>query len=312
MRTNAIIRIVLYSLVIIALLTILLAAFGVSGFSTFKKKSLFEVSGDSSMKSILDDHGSSPTAAVSPVDPSGAAGANTTAAPSNALTISTGDVREIEVEWVSGSITVQLSDVSEITITETAVSNPDYALRWKVSEKTLKLQYGKDSIFSLGNLPKKDLTILVPRDYVLDELSLDFASADVEITDMTIGEVEIDSASGETVFTNCTVGELDIDTASGDVTFSGTLEKLSFDSASASFIGTLTNTPREIEMDAASGDLELTLPADSGITLSVDGLNTKVDSDFNMTIRNGSYICGDGFCKIEVDGMSSSVKLHKG
>ena len=224
-------------------------------------------------------------------------------------------IREIKIEWISGSVTVEPGDVQEITFLESGNGTDKYEMVWKQSGDELVIQYSKDSSIAGFGLHfgdgSKDLTVTVPRGWVCDSLELDTASTDLTVHDMIIREMEIDSASGTAKFENCTVSSLDVDTASGDVTFSGSLNELDFEAASASFTGVLENVPDKVKMDSMSGDLALTLPEDAGFTVSLDAMSSDFSSDFPTVKKNKSYVCGDGHCKIDVDAMSGDVSILK-
>lgn len=224
-------------------------------------------------------------------------------------------IREIKIEWISGSVTVEPGDVQEITFLESGNGTDKYEMVWKQSGDELVIQYSKDSSTAGFGLHfgdgSKDLTVTVPRGWVCDSLELDTASTDLTVRDMIIREMEIDSASGTAKFENCTVSSLDVDTASGDVTFSGSLNELDFEAASASFTGVLENVPDQVNMDSMSGGLTLTLPEDAGFTVSLDAMSSDFSSDFPTVKKNKSYVCGDGHCKIDVDAMSGDVSILK-
>lgn len=236
----------------------------------------------------------------------------------NGIHFSTQEVSRISINWASGKITVEPTDGPDIIILE---KNPDSKYPMEImghndkltinfSEKTT-LKNGLGLNFNFKSL-RKDLTIQVPNGFSLKELELDAASTDLEVHDLTISKVEIDTASGDSTFINCNVEKLDIDSASGDVIFKGSLDKLDFDAASANFEGVFTNVPSQLTMDSMSGKLEITLPPDAGFTLTQDGMSHNFSSDFKTTSKNGSQIHGDGFCRINVDGMSSQVAIHMG
>lgn len=224
-------------------------------------------------------------------------------------------IREIKIEWISGSVTVEPGDVQEITFLESGNGTDKYEMVWKQSGDELVIQYSKDSSIAGFGLHfgdgSKDLTVTVPQGWVCDSLELDTASTDLTVRDMIIREMEIDSASGTANFENCTVSSLDVDTASGDVTFTGSLNELDFEAASASFTGVLENVPNLIKMDSMSGDLTLTLPEGAGFTVSLDAMSSDFSSDFPTVKKNKSYVCGDGHCKIDVDAMSGDVSILK-
>lgn len=226
-------------------------------------------------------------------------------------------IRKINIEWVVGDIYIAAVDgIDQIQISESHVDKDKYLMNVTEDNGKLTIQFCKDgfNVFGInhGKAVSKDLSICVPASWVCRELQLEVASANVTFEGVTVGELNFDGASGTCDFLNCTVTDLDIDTASGDVTFFGSLTRLDFDAASASFNGNLTNCPKEIDMDGMSGDLTLTLPRDSGFTVTMDGLSSHFVTDFAYTERQDrTYVSGSGACRIDVDGMSSDVYIHQ-
>ena len=223
-----------------------------------------------------------------------------------------GDIREIEIDWVSGNIRVEPANVDSIEVSETPVDDSRYAMVCTQNGHTLKIQYCTSNTFGdWKNLKfSKDLTVLVPKDWSGKAIKVDAASAKISVQDLTIQEVEVDTASGSSRFDNCTVDMLDIDTASGDIRFSGSLNRLDCDSASAGIYAELENVPYEINMDTASGSVELVLPKDAGFTVNMDSMSGRVDSDFPTSVRDGKYISGDGACRIDMNSMSGKVTIR--
>ncbi len=225
-----------------------------------------------------------------------------------------GRASEIEIDWAAGKIIIQPGDVASVQVTDTDTDGR-YSTYIEEEGNSLSIEYYHDDrIFhgiSINDVYTKDLIITVPMDWVCQELDLDVASVQVEISNLTIQEIDFDGASGECRFKNCSVGKLDVDTASGDISFSGTLEALDFDAADASFTADLENTPARINMDSMSGDLELTLPENAGFTVSMDALSSDFFSDFPTTAQYGSQICGDGKCRIDVSGLSGDITIRK-
>ncbi len=292
MRTNAIIRIVAWSIAVVVLCSILAAGIRWE-LPVFQSR-------------FGNDRSSSQTDT-----------ANMNTVPtSEAITIPADQVREISIEWVLGTIRVEPADVEVITISESFYSDDAKAMRWSCREGELDIVFFENSFrrglgITIDADSKKDLTILVPKDWACEELELDAASANLEVRDLTVFSVDIDTASGTCTFDNCTVNSLDVDTASGDITFHGALQELDCDAASASFTGIFTNVPRYINLDTASGDLDLTLPENAGFTVTMDAMSSDFTSDFETVTRNGSHIHGDGSCRIDVDAMSGDVTIRK-
>lgn len=283
MRANAIVRIILYSLAILVLISILAGALLLKTFIV-----------DTDWVTVFTTENAGTVASVG--------------------SVSADEILDIQVEWAAGTITVEPGDVTEITFSETAGLTEDNRLIWSQKGDKLVIQYMKKyslELFSNGTTIAKDLTITVPRDWICRELEIDAASAQVNVSSMTINEVDFDGASGVCTFTDCHVTKMDIDTASGDIRYSGTLGELDCDAASASCTLQLTNCPKRIDADMMSGDLRLTLPDDCGFSVKMEALSSNFTSDFPTTFQNGRYIYGDGNCVITVSAMSGDVMIYK-
>lgn len=225
-------------------------------------------------------------------------------------------VRGLEIDWVTGTIRIEAADVQQIQISETEVSDPRYEMHLKQNGRKLSIAFCQDEKllnfgFGIHETVSKDLTILVPLDWECETLEVDTAAANLNVSNLVISKVDFDGASGVCEFVNCVVGELDLDTASGDVTFQGTLKALDCDAASASVTAVLDNVPSQVDMDSMSGDLDLTLPSTAGFTVTMDAMSSDFISDFAYTSRNGSYVCGDGACRITMDAMSGDVYIRE-
>ena len=274
MRTNAIVRIILFSIAILVLLTILAVGIAANQF-------MFRT-----------DFGGNATTSSS-----GNADADV--------------IRKISIEWTSGAITIRPADVEQIIFSETEAANAT-PMVWITAGDTLKISRAhKESFFHIGIVPDKDLLIEVPRDWSCDSLEIDTASAHVNVENLTIGKVDFDGASGDFDFRDCAVDHLEIDTASGDLNFCGSLNSLDCDGASADCTIALTNCPTRIEMDLASGDLDLTLPESCGFTANLESLSGKLDTDFQVSHTDNGFIAGDGSCRIDMSAMSGNITIHK-
>lgn len=288
MKTNAIVRIILFSLAILVLLGILIAGLAFRHYSFNFRSFPGYIRGNSA------ENGGT-------VSQSGSVEASL--------------VHNIEIDWAAGSITVQPGDTDKIIFSETEVREENLKMVWKQSGDKLVIQFRKDNFnwngFNFGSDLSKDLIVTVPRDWNCKELDLDAASAKVKVSELTIEKVDMDTASGICTFENCNVDEIDFDTASGNVYFSGTLNTLNCDSASASCTVVLTNVPKRINMNGVSGDLDITLPENCGFSASVDSVSGRFTSDFPTTVSGGHYTYGDGSCRIGISAVSGNLYIQK-
>ena len=254
MKTNAIVRIVLYALLILILCGILVTVLGFD---------LFMTDTDSS---------TSVNGAEAGVDAE--------------------DVKNLKIEWAAGSVTIVASDTDQIVFSESGSFTEKYSMVCSRKGDTLTIAYAKSSVtMGFGSSPSKNLTITVPKDWICQELEVEGAALEVEINGLTVREFDIDGASNEIVFT-------------------GTLESLDCDGASCELTLNCLTKPKEIDLDGASIQLDLYLPAECGFLVQMDGLSCSFRSDLNYTNRNGDYLYGDGYCKVNADGLSCSITVN--
>lgn len=286
MKANAIVRIVIYSILIAILVSLLAAGIGFGLFSSRRR-----------------------TGTTGPVamDDSGTYGA-----------VGTEGIQQIEIEWISGSITILPgAQTEDIRFWDDYSGDEKYVLSYSVSDGKLKIQFCEEDLkdFSFGipfgGPPEKNLTVAIPENWLCENLEIDAASAKLEVHKLCSNNVEIDTASGAAGFENCNVMHLDVDTASGDIIYSGTLVTLDCDSASASIVANLQNVPQSMDLDTASGNLDITLPEDAGFSVKLDAMSGKFQSDFDYEVSNNHYICGNGGCTIDVSAMSGNVHIRK-
>lgn len=279
MKANAIVRIVIWSLVLVILLGVLGAGLL---FRTMRSHS------DS------DEHFGNLSSGSFSLDPS--------------------DVREIHIEWAAGNIVIEPAAVDSIQISESAPGHSVDSMVWKLDKCKLSIRSSEKITVAFGinqiQNYSKDLTILVPMNWECASLEIDAASAAVSVKNLVIRNVDFDGASGTCNFDNCDIDTLDVDTASGDISFTGTMNILECDSASANVCAVFDNVPSRIDVDSMSGDLDITLPSHAGFMVSMDGLAEDFTSDFLYTQRNGEYWHGDGQCRITLDALSSDVYIR--
>lgn len=284
MKTNILIRIVLYSLVIVLLLGILMAGIGWNLFS-FRRNS---VRTESLSTEVSQPDSTAP----------------------QAVSLSTEGLRSIRIDWAAGSIVVEPTDGTEIQLYESAPQGSE-PMVVKQSGSELKIAFCENnSLVNLGKNLKKDLHVALPRDWECSKLEVDAASATVFLRELTCGQVDIHTASGSCDMTDCKIGSIDMESASGDLRFSGTLEELDFEGVSARADVSVFNVPSRIEMESVSGDMTLTLPRDCGFRVKRDSISGGFQCDFETTREDGCHVYGDGSCRIDVSGVSARLTIH--
>lgn len=196
---------------------------------------------------------------------------------------------KIEINWAAGAVRIKREDVDRIIFREVAEGTIQKKMVYRFTGNTLELNYG-GKYSSIGSAQEKDLVVIVPLNWSGKSIQINGAALTVDILDITIGELELDGA-------DCVLN------------FQGSVDKVSIDGASAKVKLNCTNRISQIEMDGASCNLDVTLPAGCGFQVDMDGLGCKFNSDLPGIAQNGHYSYGDQQCKIEVDGLNCEVSI---
>lgn len=216
-KRNAIIRIVLYSLLVILLCGILISAFAIN---------LFTV-----------DHGNYTVSSNGSADAA--------------------NVRELSINWAAGTITIATGDTDKILLSETGEFSDEYRMAFEVEDNKLNIDYSHNKIkLGLGSVPAKDLTITVPQDWYCNELELDAAAVEIKIDGLSVGKLELDCAAGEISF-NGIVDNVDCDGAAMELelTCLNTPDKIDIDGATCALILNLPNdSGYSVSMDGLGCD----------------------------------------------------------
>ena len=214
----------------------------------------------------------------------------------NSITAS--QLKDIDINWVSGSITLEAYDGDTIEITETSDSDisSDDRVRSCYENGVLTIQFRKSTFLLFGTQASgKNLKIRIPK--TLAE---------------GIENLSLDSVSSENSITGLSVKHCDIDTVSGDLTFDGTLQNLELDTVSGKCLISSQKAPDNIEADSVSGDVTLKIPGDSGFTAEQDGVSSNFNSEFPTSLTDDNYVCGNGGTgKWEFDSVSGDVRIEK-
>lgn len=214
------------------------------------------------------------------------------------VTIPSDEIRNIEVNWISDSLTFSVWDEDNILL-EVFDNKP---LDYEVDGDTLSI--GREAaIFSATNA-SSTLIVTLPRtlaERLLNTLTISTTSAFVNLMEINAARLDLTTISG-----SCTVDgffdEARISTTSGDVFFSGGFERGTFEAVSGTLDITTDSMMRSFRADAVSGSVFLTLPADLGFTLEFDSVSGGLYSDLPITY-------GDGTAEIKVDTISGDLSL---
>ena len=205
-----------------------------------------------------------------------------------------GEVRELDVSWLSGSVTVELTDGDAVTLREEPQpESSDARMRWKLKDGKLTV-YSQKSGLTIPTRAKQ-LTIGIPasRAAKLQKLSLDLSAATASLPALTLRELELDSVSGSVTLTG------------------GAYENLDFDSTSGALHLTPSILPQDISCDTVSGGVTLTLPENGGFSATLDSVSGDLTVDgFTGSLHGDEFVYGQGGPAYEFDSVSGDVRIR--
>ena len=151
-----------------------------------------------------------------------------------------------------------------------------------------------------------------------DEIELSVASGKVDMkncTENACRNVKIEVASGSVQMGSFGANDTKVNVASGKVTLGGISGDVNADIMSGTLTLAYSEWNGDLDIDIASGRVDATLPAGSGIDLDFDRAsgNCKVDLDGNSTTfsKDANVTVGGGnIHRVKVDVASGSVNIH--
>lgn len=226
------------------------------------------------------------------------------------------DVRELELDWINGSVSVERYDGKNVVVREKAAGTltEDESMRFRLSG-------GKLSVLPCANnvrtLPEKELTVLIPRGLTLKGVDADSTSASVTLRDLDVeGAVGIDTLSGSQHVEDCRCAALSLNSSSGSqhVLRTEIAGKLDSDGISGSFEAKDVSC-RALSTDTSSGSqklsavscAELKLSSTSGSQRAAELSCRSVECD--STSGSVHLAFAEAPDKVDVEASSGSVEL---
>ena len=225
-------------------------------------------------------------------------------------------IEKIDIDYLSGQVTLTGNTGESIKITETAKKELDDQRKvhtW-VDGTTLYIRFcdsGRN--MDLNHLDKK-LTVTIPADTNLSDLKIQITSGDVKCSDIAAENVDVDTSSGD-VDVSCTAANIKVDASSGDITLTATAEEISVESSSGDIVVKQTGKSRKIAAEASSGALDITAEEVINLRTKTSSGRIKVTADTvgNFESDSSSGRCEASFAQApdstDIETSSGSVKL---
>jgi len=292
MKTSAIIRISLYSLIVLVLTGFLIWGIGGKHNMNFFSFNLF-----------------------------GASGLNYN---DKDYTIGEGEViaskvDEVQVNWTSGTVKVvpYVADTTgqdAIFFTEESGTplEADYEMRYKVEDGVLKIMFAKPNVKFIGIFKSldKDLTINVPVGTKLSDVTIETVSANIDLESIQADRFDLATVSGDIDSTLLIGNSMNAETVSGEIQWvDAKLGTAVAETVSGEINTNFASMPTDIQMDTVSGGMTIGLPENDGFKVDYDKVSGNFDCEFNVKINKNSAIYKNGQNKIKLETVSGNMRI---
>ena len=210
-------------------------------------------------------------------------------------TFAASDVSELNIDWVSGTVTIEAYDGTEVAISETsedALTDSTTMHYYLESDGTLNIRFGIPGMKSQGeNLPDKNLLVRVPRTLRLDEVEMNGLGRSIQMDSVRCSTLEMNSVSRQITLNECEIKDIEVNSVSSNVE------------------ATFSKMPEDIELNNVSGSTVLYVPEDAGFTLEYNGLVSNFFSELPVARRGKKKVIGNGACEIECNSVSGELAI---
>ncbi len=223
-------------------------------------------------------------------------------------------VTNLDIHWQNGSVRIEAYDGQSVLAEEEGRYGDDYRMRYRYRDGTLSVQYCKAKIFwGFFRQPRKPLTIKIPYSMAeeLGQVAVECVSACLTVEGISTQSLKIDHVSGDVALSDFSADVMDIDAVSGDFTVDGSFSTLNMDVVSGDSEITGRVMPSEIDYDAVSGNLTMTLADGNGFTARFDGVSGDFYSSFPTERTDKEYVYADGSAHYDFETVSGDVTLRR-
>lgn len=218
-------------------------------------------------------------------------------------------VREIEVDWLGGSVMVVLTDDDSLSFAEMAYQDvpEEQRLSYALDGDTLKIDFCRSGHL-LSSSPEKQLVLSIPRSLTLEKFEADTTAAAVNVTGLHTQTVDISTVSGG-VDLAAEAYEIDISTTGGCAAVDADFYQLDFSTVSGSLTLTMQRAA-EVDAETVSGGVTIHLPPSSyGFALDFETVSGTPEIAFDANGGDGHWTYGDKASTLNIDTVSGNLSL---
>lgn len=213
------------------------------------------------------------------------------------------NLSSLDIDWTAGTVTLVLYDGDQILFEEQS-ENPldaDNALRYGIKNETLYIQYCKKG--PAFNLPKKDLTVYIPRADTFRSIELDTASAAAYAENLICESFAADTASGNLKLVNISAEKLRFSSSSGKLDGDGIFQDIKANSTSGELRLTLSEEALRCACSTTSGKIHV-----SGSFREFSAESTSGDIDAQIHAEQADFDTISG--KLTISGAIGDLEAE--
>lgn len=223
------------------------------------------------------------------------------------------NVEKIDLSWIDGKVEFAHHDGDGIVISEAAGKlETDQMLHWLVDGDTLYIKYAASG-FKTGKNLNKALSVSLPKDIEITDVTLNVVSSDVRLDELTAERISIQTVSGDLEGAFKQADKLTVNTVSGTVSAAAEqVEDVSVSTVSGNAAFRFETAPKKIDIDSVSGNATIYLPENAGFHAQMDSVSGDVSGSLPMELKDKeTYVSGDEACSIRINTVSGDVKMEK-
>ncbi len=243
------------------------------------------------------------------------------------------DVQDIQIDWISGGITVTPSTDNMIHVLEKAekglsaskyasidASNGKLTIRSKNKNNVWFFFYRTPLTYLELQLPQSDYDEIILNltsgshklmDLNTEDMIVDLTSGELKLSDANVDRLNMTMTSGNARLNNVFGQDLRVEMTSGELRTSGSFSNLiQIDMTSGNLnVDTHLDAPEQLALEMTSGNAELILSQAEGFQFDVDKTSGNFTPSFNYTGDSDDPIYLEGDVRFTVDMTSGNVSV---
>lgn len=226
----------------------------------------------------------------------------------------TDTVNELDIEWIRGSVNIEVYDGDVIVISEDGEQTDDMKLRWMYKNGKLSIKYCESKFYwGFVKHPIKTLTVKIPYGAVdaLGSIDAECVSAEFNVSGVEVEKLSLETVSGGVDIDGVRADVIDINAVSARLDLEGTFGSISIETVSGDCDITDSVMPAEIDFEAVSADVDLTVADGDGFAATFDKVSGEFYSEFPTGFVDDRYVYSDGLAIYSFETVSGNVNIRK-